>query len=179
MGVGTLKMKKRPPLDKGGLQGGFGAVTTHSPFGLKLRTTPFSKRSNLMLNRLCLALLLANCIPLLAAQVHQHGTMSKEDGRYNPFLAANPRGGFYLVYVERKAGISNVMLQRSPDGKTFSAPVRVNSELGDATVRNENPPKVAVGPTGQIYVCWANERGRKGTFVLPDPRTEGRRSLRP
>ena len=113
-----------------------------------------------MLKRLCLALLLATCIPLLAAQVHQHGTMSKEDGRYNPFLAADPRGGFYLVYVERKAGISNVMLQRSPDGKTFSAPVRVNSELGDATVRNENPPKVAVGPTGQIYVCWANERGR-------------------
>ncbi len=113
-----------------------------------------------MLNRLCLALLLANCVPTLVAQVHQHGTMSKEDGRYNPFLAADPRGGFYLVYVERKAGISNVMLQRSPDGKTFSAPVRVNSELGDATVRNENPPKVAVGPTGQIYVCWANERGR-------------------
>ena len=113
-----------------------------------------------MLKRLCLALLLATCIPLLAAQVHQHGTMSKEDGRYNPFVAADPRGGFYLAYVERKAGISNVMLQRSPDGRTFSAPVRVNSELGDATVRNENPPKVAVGPTGQIYVCWANERGR-------------------
>jgi len=101
-----------------------------------------------MLKRLCLALLL-NCVPpLLGTQVHQHGTMPREDGRYSPFLAADPRGGFYLTYVERKAGISNVMLQGSVDGKTFSASVRVNDQLGDATVRNENPPKVAVGPTG-------------------------------
>jgi BNR repeat-like domain len=113
-----------------------------------------------MINRLCLALLLTSCAPLAAAQVHQHGTMTKEDGRYNPFVVANPHGGFYLAYVERKAGISNVLLQRSADGKSFSEPVRVNDQIGDATVRNENPPKVAVGPTGQIYACWANERGR-------------------
>ena len=113
-----------------------------------------------MLKRLCLTLLLTNCIPLVTAQLHQHGTTSKEDGRYNPFVAADPRGGFYLAYIERKAGTSNVMLQRSSDGKSFSAPVRVNDQPGDATVRNENPPKLAVGPAGQIYVCWANERGR-------------------
>lgn len=113
-----------------------------------------------MLKQLCLALLLINSVPQLAAQGHQHGKMPKEDGRYNPFVAADPRGGFYLAYVERKAGISNVMLQRSSDGKTFSAAVRVNDQLGDATVRNENPPKIAVGPKGQVYVCWANERGR-------------------
>lgn len=106
-----------------------------------------------MLKQLCLALLLINSVPQLAAQGHQHGKMPKEDGRYNPFIAADPRGGFYLAYVERQAGTSNVMLQRSSDGKTFSAPVRVNDQLGDATVRNENPPKLAVGPTGQVYVC--------------------------
>jgi hypothetical protein len=75
-----------------------------------------------MLKQLCLTLLLLNRILPLAAQVHQHGTIPKEDGRYNPFLAADPRGGFYLAYVERNAGVSNVMLQRSSDGKTFSAP---------------------------------------------------------
>ena len=63
-----------------------------------------------MVNRFCFALLLTSCIPLAAAQVHQHGTTSREDGRYNPFVAADPRGGFYLAYVERKAGINNVML---------------------------------------------------------------------
>src|SRR5262245_15506565 len=39
-------------------------------------------------------------------------------------------------------GVSNVMLRQSSDGVNFSAPVRVNDHAGDATVRNENPPKV-------------------------------------
>ncbi|HSO73908.1 MAG TPA: sialidase family protein, partial [Blastocatellia bacterium] len=30
----------------------------------------------------------------------------------------------------------------------------------DATVRNENPPKVAVSAEGHVYVCWANERAK-------------------
>ena len=55
----------------------------------------FQQEQSLMLKRFCLALLLTNCIPLVTAQVHQHGTTSKEDGRYNPFVAADPRGGFY------------------------------------------------------------------------------------
>jgi hypothetical protein len=46
------------------------------------------------------------------------------------------------------------------DGKSFSSPVRVNDRQGDAVVRNENPPKVAVAPNGDVYVCWANERAR-------------------
>ncbi len=132
-----------------------------------------------MVNRLCFVLLLTNCVPLLAAQVHQHGTMSKEDGRYNPFVVANPRGGFYLAYVERNKGISNVMLRQSADGKTFSAPVRVNDQLGDASVRNENPPKVVVGPAGQIYVCWANERGRWKGNVRFARSTDGGKTFSP
>ncbi len=35
-------------------------------------------------------------------------------------------GGFYLVYVERASGASNVMLRRSADGQNFSQPIRVN-----------------------------------------------------
>jgi BNR repeat-like domain len=163
MGVGTLD-ENSVPLGQGGTLGGFWGCNPQpllNPTLCKERThTIFKGSICLMLNRLCLALLLANCIPVLVAQVHQHGTTSKEDGRYNPFVAADPRGGFYLAYVERKAGISNVMLQQSADGKSFSEAVRVNDPSGDATVRNENPPKVVVGPTGQIYVCWANERGR-------------------
>lgn len=50
------------------------------------------------------------------------------------------------------------MLRRSHDGKTFSDDVRINDQEGNATVGNENPPKVAVSPKGAVYVCWANER---------------------
>jgi len=94
------------------------------------------------------------------AQTHQHGATATSDGQYNPFIVSDDRGGFYLAYVERANSVSNVMLRHSSDGVNFSAPVRVNDRAGDATVRNENPPKVAVGARGEVYVCWANERGK-------------------
>src|SRR5262245_26609161 len=78
------------------------------------------------------------------AQTHQHGATAT-DGQYNPFIVSDDRGGFYLAYVERANSVSNVMLRHSSDGVNFSAPARVNDRAGDATVRNENPPKVAVG----------------------------------
>jgi hypothetical protein len=96
----------------------------------------------------------------VGAQTHQHGPMSEGNGQFNPFVAADPRGGFYLAYVERVEGTNNVMLRHSPDGENFSAPVRINDRDGDATVRNENPPKVIAGAKGNVYVCWANERGK-------------------
>lgn len=111
-------------------------------------------RRNIML------VLLFFCSTTLA-QTHQHGTAAPAvDGQYNPFIVSDNRGGFYLAYVERTNNVSNVMLRHSADGKEFSKPVRVNDQAGDATVRNENPPKIAVGKNGEVYVCWANERGR-------------------
>lgn len=93
-------------------------------------------------------------------QTHQHGAMSDGDGQFNPYVAADNAGAFYLVYVQRQGGQCNVYLRRSSDGREFSPPVRVNDRDGDATVRNENPPKVTAGPNGTVYVCWANERGK-------------------
>ncbi len=107
-----------------------------------------------------LSLLLA--LPVLA-QTHQHGTMpaaNNADGSFNPYIVADARGRFYLAFVQRTGGQSNVMLRRSTDGVNFSAPVRVNDREGDGAVRNENPPKVAVAPNGDVYVCWASERER-------------------
>jgi hypothetical protein len=110
--------------------------------------------------RSMMALLLLMIAYPAVAQNHQHGSMTDGDGRFNPFVAADPRGGFYLAYVERKGGANNVMLRHSTDGQTFSVPVCVNDLDGDATVRNENPPKVIAGTQGNVYVCWANERGK-------------------
>jgi hypothetical protein len=102
--------------------------------------------------------LAANAIAL--AQAHQHSAAAAADGQYNPYIVSDNRGGFYLAYIERASGVSNVMLRHSSDGVNFSAPVRVNDLAGDATVRNENPPKVAAGARGEVYVCWASERGK-------------------
>ena len=95
-----------------------------------------------------------------AAQAHQHGSSPSGDGNFNPYVASDGRGGFYLAYIHRANGSTNVMLRHSTDGKVFSDPVRVNDRDGDAAVRNENPPKVAVSHGGDVFVCWANERAR-------------------
>lgn len=93
-------------------------------------------------------------------QAHQHGSAPAGDGNYNPFVVSDKRGGFYLAFIQRSNGASNVMLRRSVDGASFSDPVRINDREGDATIRNENPPKLAVAPNGDLYVCWANERAK-------------------
>ncbi len=95
-----------------------------------------------------------------AAQTHQHGSSPSGDGNFNPYVASDGRGGFYLAYIARANGSTNVMLRHSTDGKMFSDPVRVNDREGDAAVRNENPPKVAVSAGGEIYLCWASERAK-------------------
>lgn len=94
------------------------------------------------------------------SQSHTHGATPDGDGQFNPFVASNPRGGVYLVYIERRNGLNNVWLRTSSDGENYSIPVRVNDRDGDATVRNENPPKVIAGRQGEVYVCWANEPGK-------------------
>lgn len=113
------------------------------------------------------------------AQTHQHGATATGDGQYNPFIVSDNRGGFYLAYIERINNVSNVMLRHSADGVKFSAPVRVNDRAGDATVRNENPPKVIVGPQGEVYVCWANERGKWKGNIRFARSTDGAKTFSP
>ncbi|HJQ70565.1 MAG TPA: sialidase family protein [Blastocatellia bacterium] len=91
---------------------------------------------------------------------HQHGSSPSGDGNFNPFVTSDGRGGFYLTYICRANGSSDVMLRHSADGRVFSDPVRVNDREADAAVRNENPPKVAVSAGGEVYVCWSNERAK-------------------
>jgi hypothetical protein len=130
------------------------------------------------MNILMITLVIILGAPALA-QTHQHGTASTGDGQFNPFVTIDRRGGFYLVYVQRTGGASDVMLKHSIDGVTFSPPVRVNDAPGDATVRNENPPKIAIGSNGEVYICWANERGRwKGNIRLARS-TDGGRTFSP
>jgi hypothetical protein len=94
------------------------------------------------------------------AQNHDHSAMAVTDGQFNPYVLSDGRGGFFLAYVERKAGSSNLMLQHSAADGSFSAAVRVNNRPGDAAVRNENPPKIAIGSKNEVYVVWASERER-------------------
>src|SRR5580765_2214041 len=118
-----------------------------------------------MLSKLLAVVLVLFVAPLINRpqqhdQHHQHGAMPTGDGRFNPFVVSDNRGGFYLAFIERSNNVCNVMLRHSADGRVFSDAVRVNSRNGDATVRNENPQKLAVSPCGDVYACWANERAK-------------------
>ena len=125
-----------------------------------------------------LVILLLLCCASATAQTHDHGAMQSGDGNFNPFVASDGRGGFYFAYLQRKNGVSNVMLRHSVDGASFSPPVRVNDRDGDATVRNENPPKIAVSARGDVYVCWANETARwKGNIRFARSTDEGKSFL--
>ena len=77
-----------------------------------------------------LFLLLLCAFPALA-QTHQHGgampAANTADGSFNPFIAADARGKFFLAYVQRTGAESNVMLRHSSDGANFSAPASVES----------------------------------------------------
>jgi BNR repeat-like domain len=129
--------------------------------------------------------LLVICVTLANAQAgqqtppHQHGAMATGDGEFNPFVAADRRGGFYFVYVRRTGSASNVMLQHVAEGKPPGVAVRVNDREGDAAVRNENPPKVAVGLRGEVYVCWANERARWKGDIRFARSTDGGKTFSP
>ncbi len=63
------------------------------------------------------------CSVAAMAQTHQHGSQPSGDGKFNAFVVASANGGFYLAYIERANGASDVMIRRSMDGKTFSDPV--------------------------------------------------------
>jgi len=113
-----------------------------------------------MRKRLSIFLLGIFVSSLASAQMHDHGATASGDGQFNPFIVSDNHGGFYVSYVERKAGVSNVMIQHSTASGGFANGLRVNNRPGDGAVRNENPPKIAVGPNGDVYVVWANERER-------------------
>ncbi|HEY8483700.1 MAG TPA: sialidase family protein [Longimicrobiales bacterium] len=108
-----------------------------------------------------------------------------EAGASNPTTAADPRTGtIYVAWVGVEDGVAGVYLARSEDGRTFSAPVRVNDRPGDAAPHEQAPAQVAVGPEGHVYVVWQNNTVVEGRrFPASDLRfarsTDGGRSFEP
>lgn len=73
-----------------------------------------------------------------------------------PAIATAADGTIYVVWVEHKPeGGADVMLhQFDRAGKSTGTAVRVNPETGQATAWRGDPPTVAAGPDGAIYVGW-------------------------
>jgi hypothetical protein len=71
------------------------------------------------------------------------------------------RGEVYVVFHDGSAGSADVYLSRSPDGASWSAPVRVNDDATDYQFW----PAVAVEPGGNVDVMWMDRRLDPGTAI--------------
>ena len=78
-----------------------------------------------------------------------------------PTIAVDATGAAYVVWAQRAPDSTlDVMLARAERGGGFGAPVRVNDRPGDLRASKEEPPQVAVGPGGEVYVAWVGDTSR-------------------
>ncbi len=78
------------------------------------------------------------------------------DGGIQPEIVVDTARVVHMVYLTGQPGASNVFYVRSTDGgRTFSRPVRVNSQDGSAvaagTIRGA---QIAVGRNGRVHIAW-------------------------
>lgn len=73
------------------------------------------------------------------------------NGGIVPDAEVDGRGVIHLVYV---SGEDVCYVKSSDRGKTFSPPIRVNSEPGTAYGGKYRGPDVAVGKRGRVHVVW-------------------------
>jgi len=106
-------------------------------------------------------------------------------GRASANVSLASEGGFVAAVwsASLPSGETDIYAAASSDsGRTFSAPVRVNSVAGDARVNGEQPPRLALkarpGHPAEIAVVWT-AKGSAGTKILSSSSLDGARSFRP
>lgn len=108
--------------------------------------------------RLLIAVL---CLLALNALAHDGMSMDMPKGPELGASAAFDHTG--RLYVVDSAN-GHVRLRHSDDdGRTFSAPIMVNTTAERIYAEGENRPKIAFGADGQIYVSWSQPRAAPWT----------------
>ncbi len=102
------------------------------------------------------ATLLASISGPVAARQPGVDLLRIPDGGLQPELAVGATGVVHMVYLTGDTSASDVFYVRSADGgRTFSRPVRVNSEPGSAIAAGVvRGAQVAVGGNGRVHVAW-------------------------
>ena len=82
-------------------------------------------------------------------------------GGLQPEIAVDADGVVHMVYLAGDAAAADVFYVRSADGaRTFSSPVRVNSQPGSAIARGAiRGAQIAIGRGGRIHVAWNGSDG--------------------
>lgn len=91
----------------------------------------------------------------------------------DPSITISPTDDtIYLSYAKTENNETNIYLTSSKDnGTTFSDPIRVNNNPGDATMNAWTTTKIALGPNNEVYILWhviddSNEEFAYGTSSL-------------
>ncbi len=96
---------------------------------------------------------------LAASSISAPGAVSVErvpDGGLQPQTAVDPQGVVHLIYFKGEAKAGDIFYRRRSAGaKTWSEPMRVNSQAGSAialgTIRGA---QIALGRKGRVHVAW-------------------------
>jgi hypothetical protein len=151
----------------------------------------FTKRPAII-TAIALALLLAGCARQQAKRDESKPTagenalstpvrVSAENAdAAEPSIAPALDGTIFIAWVEHLQNKeANVMLAHlDREGRTIGPPARVNPKAGEATAWRGDPPTVAVGADGSVYVGWTaripGEQGHGNDLYLSASRDEGR-----
>ena len=138
------------------------------------------KKTNIIACVMLLALLAASCAREAKQETKQGETPASNTSATNapkpvrvsadntdaaePSVAPAPDGTAYIAWVEhRENKDADVMLaQLDREGQTVGAPVRVNPKPNEATAWRGDPPTVAVGTDGTVYVGWTARVAAEG-----------------
>jgi hypothetical protein len=97
-----------------------------------------------------------------------------------PAIASTKDGTVFVVWVEHNADKSaDVMLQQyDSNGQLKGEKVRVNPQIGQATAWRGDPPTLAVGQDGLVYIGWTekveSKEGQATNLYLSVSRDGGR-----
>jgi hypothetical protein len=119
----------------------------------------------------CAALLASACARYFnkgsaaVTQMSQPVRVSTETGdAAEPVVAAASDGTAYVAWVEHRAHKESdvFVAQLDREGRAIHEPVRVNAKAGEATAWRGDPPTIAVGADGTVYIGWTARAGAEG-----------------
>ncbi|MBC7900641.1 MAG: exo-alpha-sialidase [Saprospiraceae bacterium] len=110
----------------------------------------------------CLVFPYAACVsdkPLVEAPAMAVRLSGEEADAAEPAIVRDGEGNLYVVYVEHEADKKDDVYLQKVDGEMKNAGprTRVNKIPGIAKTWRGDPPTIAVGPTGSIYVGWRSK----------------------
>ncbi len=107
--------------------------------------------------------------------------VSAETDASEPAIAADKDGKVYVVYVEHAdGGTADVFLQKyGKDLGPAGQRVRVSPD-GTAKTWRGDPPSVAIGPDGSVYVSWTRSvKGSRGVDLVVSASRDGGQTFEP